>query len=134
MLRRNPCASSRTTSDFAALGVMLQDMDGRARLTPEQLQEGLPVILDGATQGVPVYRSEQSRPEKWLQDGHPGRIKHWRYGFDHVIVEWYGFEDADVSDWIGFARNESTDTYGLVPISEDEYRHRAAQLAQESDD
>jgi len=109
---------------------MLKDMDGRARLTAAQLQERLPVILDGATQGVPVYRSEDAPPEAWLEDGHPGRIKHWRYGFDHVIVEWYGFEDADVSGWVGFARNETADTYGLVPISEEEYRRRCAQLPQ----
>ena len=106
-------------------------MAGRDRLTTAQLQAGLPVILDGATEGIPVYRSE-APPETWLQDGHPGRIKHWRYGLDHIIVEWYGFEDADVSDWVGFARNDTAGTYGLVPISENEYRRRCAQVAQES--
>jgi hypothetical protein len=50
-------------------------MQGRDQLTAAQLQEGLPVILDGATKGIPVYRSEHSPPETWLQDGHPGRIK-----------------------------------------------------------
>jgi hypothetical protein len=107
-------------------------MDGRDRLTAEQLQEGLPVILDGATQGVPVYRSEDTPPETWLHNGHPGRIKHWRYGLDHVIVEWYRFEGADVSDWVGFARSATTDTYGLVPISEAEYRQRCTEVAQRS--
>jgi hypothetical protein len=112
---------------------MLQAMDGRDRLTAQELHPGLPVILDGATEGLPVHRSEDTPPETWLQDGHPGRIKHWRYGLDHVIVEWFRFEDADVSDWVGFARNAATGTYGLVPIPEDEYRRRCAQLAQESD-
>jgi len=107
-------------------------MDGRDQLIAPHLQAGLPVILDGATQGLPVYRSEDSPPETWLQEGHPGRIKHWRYGLDHVIVEWYGFEDADVTDWVGFARDVTTGTYGLVPISENEHRIRCATVAQES--
>ena len=123
----------RKASAVAAVGAMLQDVDRRDQLTAPELHEGLPVILDGATHGLPVYRSEHSPPETWLHDGHPGRIKHWRYGLDHVIVEWYGFEDADVSDWVGFARDVKTSTYGLVPVSEDEYRHRCAHVAQESD-
>ena len=80
---------------------------------------------------APVYRSEDAGPEAQLQDGHRRRIKHWRCGPDHVIVEWYAFEDADVSGWVGFARDEEGGAYGLVPISEEEFSRRCADVRQQ---
>ncbi len=98
-------------------------MAQRQRLRASDLKVGLPVMLIGATEGIPVHRASYSKPDAWLQDGHPGRIRRW-YGDDHVIVDWYGFTDADVSEHIGFARNDEDGTYGLIAITEDEYHRR----------
>jgi hypothetical protein len=89
------------------------------RLRASDLEVGLPVMLVGATEGILVH----GKPEARLQDGHPGRIRRW-YGEDHVIVDWYGFSGDDVSEYVGFARDEEDGTYGLIPITEDEYLRR----------
>jgi hypothetical protein len=90
-----------------------------SRLRASDLEVGLPVILVGATEGIPVH----GKPEARLLDGHPGRIRRW-YGEDHVVVEWYGYSDDDVSEFVGFARDEEDGTYGLIPITEVDYLRR----------
>ncbi len=80
-------------------------------------------MLVGATAGIPVHRSNYSKPDAWRQDGNHGRIKRW-YGEDHVVVNWYGLSDADAGEHVGSGRDDEGGTYGLIAISKDEYLRR----------
>jgi hypothetical protein len=100
-------------------------------LRVDELSEGLPVAAN-PSEALPeaLFLGGPRSASAWLGAGHPGRIKHWRYGLDHVLVEWYGFEDAVVSDILGWCTaSEDDPTYhALTPISEEEYQRRCADV------
>lgn len=63
-----------------------------------------------------------------LWRGHPGRVHELHDGM-HVLVAWFGLEDADVSQVVGYAPDHAGELYlGLAGISEAEYSHRVERL------
>lgn len=99
-------------------------MDVSLRLC--ELREGLTVSYIGNDQDILNWG--QPPVVGTLRSGHPGRVQE-TYDGHHVVVAWFGLEDADISRVVGFSTDASGDFYpGLSLIEEEEYERRVERL------